>query len=97
MNKEMIVKSINGIPGSPDVVLTLVSKGDLTNPPPQPKAITNMKDMQQMMGGVISMMQGGMQDNTTKIKMQHNEYRQLGIGVGDLISLNIRKVDISGV
>ena len=106
MRKEYVVVRIDAAPdGAPYVVVSLSSKKDVqenTGPLSSPfgksnvMGFTNMNDMakelnKMMTGG------GGMMGNTTTIKLDMLEYKDLALSVGDKVFLELSKAESSGV
>ena len=106
MRKEYVVIRIDAAPdAAPYVVVSLSSKKDMQEKDgplssPFGKAnvmgFTNMNDMakelnKMMTGG------GGMMGNTTTIKLDMLEYKNLGLSVGDKVFLDLSKAESSGV
>jgi hypothetical protein len=55
-----------------------------------------MKNMPKVMANMSGMMGGGMTDSPT-MKMSMREYQDIGIKVGDKVTLEIQKSDSSGI
>ena len=106
MRKEYVVVRIDAAPdAAPYVVVSLSSKKDMQEKDgplssPFGKAnvmgFSNMKDMakelnKMMTGG------GGMMGNTTTIKLDMLEYKDLALSVGDKVFLDLSKAESSGV
>ena len=106
MRKEYVVVRIDAAPdAAPYVVVSLSSKKDMQEKDgplssPFGKAnvmgFSNMNDMakelnKMMTGG------GGMMGNTTTIKLDMLEYKDLALSVGDKIFLDLSKAERSGV
>ena len=106
MRKEYVVVRIDAAPdAAPYVVVSLSSKKDMQEKDgplssPFGKAnvmgFTNMNDMakelnKMMTGG------GGMMGNTTTIKLDMLEYKDLSLSVGDKVFLDLSKAECSGV
>ena len=106
MRKEYVVVRIDAAPdGAPYVVVSLSSKKDMQEkdgPLSSPfckanvMGFTNMNDMakelnKMMTGG------GGMMGNTTTIKLDMLEYKDLSLSVGDKVFLDLSKAESSGV
>ena len=106
MRKEYVVVRIDAAPdAAPYVVVSLSSKKDMQEKDgplssPFGKAnvmgFSNMNDMakelnKMMTGG------GGMMGNTTTIKLDMLEYKDLALSVGDKIFLDLSKAESSGV
>ena len=106
MRKEYVVVRIDAAPdAAPYVVVSLSSKKDMQEKDgplssPFGKAnvmgFTNMNDMakelnKMMTGG------GGMMGNTTTIKLDMLEYKDLALSVGDKVFLDLSKAESSGV
>ena len=106
MRKEYVVVRIDAAPdAAPYVVVSLSSKKDMQEKDgplssPFGKAnvmgFSNMNDMakelnKMMTGG------GGMMGNTTTIKLDMLEYKDLSLSVGDKVFLDLSKAESSGV
>ena len=106
MRKEYVVVRIDAAPdAAPYVVVSLSSKKDMQEKDgplssPFGKAnvmgFTNMNDMakelnKMMTGG------GGMMGNTTTLKLDMLEYKDLALSVGDKVFLDLSKAESSGV
>ena len=106
MRKEYVVIRIDAAPdAAPYVVVSLSSKKDMQEKDgplssPFGKAnvmgFSNMNDMakelnKMMTGG------GGMMGNTTTIKLDMLEYKDLSLSVGDKVFLDLSKAESSGV
>ena len=106
MRKEYVVVRIDAAPdGAPYVVVSLSSKKDMQekdSPLSSPfgkanvMGFTNMNDMakelnKMMTGG------GGMMCNTTTIKLDMLEYKDLSLSVGDKVFLDLSNAESSGV
>ena len=106
MRKEYVVIRIDAAPdAAPYVVVSLSSKKDMQEKDgplssPFGKAnvmgFSNMNDMakelnKMMTGG------GGMMGNTTTIKLDMLEYKDLALSVGDKVFLDLSKAESSGV
>ena len=105
MKKEYVVVRIDAAPdGAPYVVVSLSSKEDVQDtsgsmPSPFGKGnvmgFTNMNDMAKELN---KMMTGGsMMGNTTAIKLDMIEYKNLALSVGDKVFLELSKAESSGV
>ena len=106
MRKEYVVVRIDAAPdGAPYVVVSLSSKKDMQEkdgPLSSPFGKTNVmgfsnmndmaKDLNKMMTGG-----GGMMGNTTTIKLDMLEYKDLSLSVGDKVFLDLSKAESSGV
>ena len=107
MRKEFVVVRIDAAPdATPYVVVSLSSKkdvhesnGQLSSPFSKANVMgfSNMNDMakelnKMMTGGGI-----GMMGNTTSIKLDMLEYKELGLSVGDKVYLDLTKAESSGV
>ena len=105
MRKEYVVIRIDAAPdAAPYVVVSLSSKKDMQEkdgPLSSPFGKTNVmgfsnmndmaKELNKMMTG------GGMMGNTTTIKLDMLEYKNLGLSVGDKVFLDLSKAESSGV
>ena len=108
MKKEYVVVRIDAAPdAAPYVLVSLSSKkdmqesdGPLSSPFGKPNVMgfTNMNDMakelNKMMAGGMPGMMGG---NTTSLKLDMMEYKDLGLSVGDKVYLELSKAENSGV
>jgi len=108
MKKEFVVKSIDAAPdGAPYVVVSLSSLKDLKdgnqNPStafgsPKVMGFSNMndmmKDLNKMMSGAGGM---GMQSGITQLKLEMHEYKDMGLGVGDKVFLELSKIETLGI
>ena len=110
MKKEYVVVRIDAPPeGAPYVIVSLSSvkdiketnsDGPLTSPFGKANVMgfTNMNDMakelNKMMAGGMPGMMGG---NTTSLKLDMMEYKELGLSVGDKVYLELSKAESSGV
>ena len=110
MRKEFVVMRIDAAPdGSPYVLVSLALAKDMKegNQPPSQSGtnvmgFSNMDDMMKNLnkmiaGGGMSGMMGGAAPGTTSLKLDMHEYKQLGLSVGDKVSLDISKVETLGV
>jgi hypothetical protein len=109
MRKEFVVMRIDASPdGAPYVLVTLSLAKDMAEgkQPPNPSTtnvmgFSNMDDMMKNLnkmiagGGMGGM--GGAAPGTTSLKLDMHEYKQLGLSVGDKVSLDISKVEALGV
>jgi hypothetical protein len=106
MKREFVVGSIQASQdGSPYVYVTFNDpkdyKQDRNMSPfgPNVAAFTSpedlMKNLPKMMSGMSGMF-GGMSDNPV-IKFSMREYQDLGIKVGDKVTLEVQKIESSGV
>ncbi len=108
MKKEFAVKSIDASPdGAPYVVVSLSPLKEFhegTKNPPSPfgeshvMGFTNMndmmKDINKMMSGMNNM---GMHGNTTQIKLEMHEYKDMTLSVGDKVFLELTKAESLGI
>ena len=106
MKKEFAVKSIDAAPdGLPYVIVSLSSIKDLKEETQNPQTpfgsskvmgISNMndmmKDLNKMFGGGM-----GMQRNTTQLKLEMHEYKDMSIAIGDKVFLELSKAETLGV
>ena len=99
LKKDYVVTTISASPnGSPFVLVTLKNPSDVRGPQqisPQPSMVTftSMNDMVKNLGNTLSkQMMGGFQ---TVIKISLDEYEKLDFKVGDRVSLEINKIQIS--
>lgn len=109
MKKEFVVQSIDAShDGSPYVVVSLASAKDLkggmeSNPPspydsPKVMGFTNVNDMMKDLNKMFSgMANPAMAGNLTQIKLDMHEYKDMGLSVGDKVSLELTKDEPLGV
>ena len=106
MRKEYVVVRIDAAPdAAPYVVVSLSSKKDMQEkdgPLSSPFGKTNVmgfSNMNDMAKELNKMMTGGgmMGGNTTTIKLDMLEYKNLGLSVGDKVFLDLSKAESSGV
>ena len=106
MRKEYVVVRIDAAPdAAPYVVVSLSSKKDMQEkdgPLSSPFGKTNVmgfSNMNDMAKELNKMMTGGggMMGNTTTIKLDMLEYKNLGLSVGDKVFLDLSKAESSGV
>ena len=105
MRKEYVVIRIDAAPdAAPYVVVSLSSKKDMQEKDgplssPFGKAnvmgFSNMNDMAKELNKMMT--GGGMVGNTTSIKLDMLEYKNLGLSVGDKVFLELSKAESSGV
>ena len=105
MRKEYVVIRIDAAPdAAPYVVVSLSSKKDMQEKDgpfssPFGKAnvmgFSNMNDMAKELNKMMT--GGGMMGNTTTIKLDMLEYKNLGLSVGDKVFLDLSKAESSGV
>jgi len=105
MRKEYVVVRIDAAPdAAPYVVVSLSSKKDMQEKDgplssPFGKAnvmgFSNMNDMAKELNKMMT--GGGMMGNTTTIKLDMLEYKNLGLSVGDKVFLDLTKAESSGV
>ena len=105
MRKEYVVIRIDAAPdAAPYVVVSLSSKKDMQEKDgplssPFGKAnvmgFSNMNDMAKELNKMMT--GGGMMGNTTAIKLDMLEYKNLGLSVGDKVVLYLSKAESSGV
>jgi hypothetical protein len=105
MRKEYVVIRIDAAPdAAPYVVVSLSSKKDMQEKDgplssPFGKAnvmgFSNMNDMAKELNKMMT--GGGMMGNTTTIKLDMLEYKNLGLSVGDKVYLDLSKAESSGV
>jgi len=105
MRKEYVVVRIDAAPdAAPYVVVSLSSKKDMQEKDgplssPFGKAnvmgFSNMNDMAKELNKMMT--GGGMVGNTTTIKLDMLEYKNLGLSVGDKVFLELSKAESSGV
>ena len=98
LRKEYVVTEISASPdGSPYVFVSLKGPEEVGGPQRTPvssmESYRSMDDMFKNLGRIISaQMAGGF---ATVIKLSLNEYERLDIKVGERISLDINKVQVS--
>ena len=107
MRKEFVVVRIDAAPdAAPYVVVSLSSKkdvqennGPLTSPFGKSNVMgfSNMNDMAKELNKMMSGGGVGMMGNTTSIKLDMLEYKNLGLSVGDKVFLELSKAESSGV
>ncbi len=108
MKKEYVIVRIDASPdGAPYVIVSLSSTKDFKegNQPksslsPNVMGFSNMDDMMKglnkmLAGGMGGM--GGMPGGLTALKIDMHEYKELGLSVGDKVSLELSKVESLGV
>ena len=105
MRKEYVVVRIDAAPdGAPYVVVSLSSKkhmqekdGPLSSPFGKANVMgfSNMNDMAKELNKMMT--GGGMMGNTTTIKLDMLEYKDLALSVGDKVFLDLSKAESSGV
>lgn len=106
MKKEYVVVRIDAVPdGAPYVVVSLSLTKDFKEGS-QPASsqfgpnVMGFSNMEEMMKGLNKMMSGGMgglPGGVTALKIDMREYKQLGLSVGDKVSLELIKVESLGV
>ena len=106
MRKEYVVIRIDAAPdAAPYVVVSLSSKKDMQEkdgPLSSPFGKTNVmgfSNMNDMAKELNKMMTGGggMMGNTTTLKLDMLEYKDLALSVGDKVFLDLSKAESSGV
>ena len=105
LRKEYVVIRIDAAPdAAPYVVVSLSSKKDMQQkdgPLSSPFGKANVmgfSNMNDMAKELNKMMTGsGMVGNTTYIKLDMLEYKNLGLSVGDKVFLELSKAESSGV
>lgn len=109
MKKEFVVRSIDAAPdGAPYVIVSLTSVKDLkegTQSAPSPfgspkvMGFTNMNDMMKDLNKMFSGVGGGlgMQSGVTQLKLEMHEYKEMGLSVGDKVSLELTKEETLGI
>ena len=105
MRKEYVVIRIDAAPdAAPYVVVSLSSKKDMQEkdgPLSSPFGKANVmgfSNMNDMAKELNKMMPGsGQMGNTTSIKLDMMEYKNLGLSVGDKVFLELSKAESSGV
>jgi len=107
MKKEFVVKSIDAAPdGLPYVIVSLSSLKDLKEETQNPQTpfgsskVMGFSNMNDMMKDLNKMFAGGgmgMQRNTTQLKLEMHEYKDMGIAIGDKVFLELSKAETLGV
>ena len=108
MRKEYVVVRIDAAPdAAPYVVVSLSSKkdvqesnGPLSSPFGNKTNVMGFSNMNDMAKELNKMMSGGglgMMGNTTSIKLDMLEYKNLGLSVGDKVFLDLSKAESSVV
>ena len=107
MRKEYVVVRIDAAPDTaPYVIISLSSKNDVqdSNGPlsshfgkSNVMGFSNIHDMAKELNKMMSGGGFGMMNNTTSIKLDMIEYKQLGLSVGDKVYLDLTKAESSGV
>ncbi len=107
MKKEFVVKSIDSAPdGAPYVLVSLSSLKDLKegtqNQPtpfgsPKVMGFSNMNDMMKDLNKMFAGGGMGMQSGITQLKLEMHEYKDMGLGVGDKVFLELTKAETLGV
>lgn len=106
MKKEYVVVRIDASPdGSPYVVVSLSSSKDFKEGGNQPTLsgsnVMGFSNMDDMMKGLNKMISGGgmggLPGGLTALKIDMHEYKELGLSVGDKVSLELSKVESLGV
>lgn len=99
MRKEYVVKSIDSSPdGNPYVVVSLMGAKDMREDHDQMQSpfgtkvmgFSNMGDMMKDINRMMSSM-NGTQTGVTSIKLDMHEYKDLDLGVGDKVYLDITR------
>lgn len=108
MKKEFIVARIEALSdGSPYVFVTFndpkdYKSGERPQNPMGPNAMAFtsiedlMKNMPKVMASITGGAAGGMTENPT-VKLSMREYQDMGIKVGDRVTIEIQKVEASGI
>lgn len=105
MRKEYVVKSIDSsADGNPYVIVSLMGAKDMREDQDQlqspfgPKVmgVSNMGDMMRDINKMMASMNGS-QVGVTSIKLDMHEYKDLELGVGDKVYLDITKADGLGI
>ena len=107
MKKEFVVKSIDADPdGLPYVIVSLSSIKDLkegsqnTQTPFGSSKVMGISNMNDMMNDINKMFAGGgmgMQRNTTQLKLEMHEYKDMNLSIGDKVFLELSKAETLGV
>ena len=108
MKKEYIVTRIDASPdGSPYVIISLSTSKDFReqSTPASPfgaggvMGFTNMDDMVKNLNKMLTGGGGGMGQagGVTSIKLDIHEYKELNLGVGDKVYLEVTKAESIGV
>jgi len=109
MKKEFILSKIEMVhEGSPSVYVGFVdpngskSEGHQQNPfGPKAMAFTSpedlMKNLPKAMGNITGMMGGGGPTDSLTFKLSMREYEDMGLKVGDKVSIEIKKKQDSGI
>jgi len=107
MKKEFVVKSIDAAPdGLPYVIVSLSSIKDLKEGTQNPQTLfgnqdtTGIPNMNDMIKNLNKMFAGGgmgMQRNTTQLKLEMHEYKDMSIAIGDKVFLELSKAETLGV
>lgn len=108
LKKEFIVQSIDGShDGSPYVVVSLASTKDFKEgmdvspqPPfgtPKVMGFTNMNDMMKDINKMLSGTASPGTTGLTQMKLDMHEYKDMGLSVGDKVSLELKKDEPLGV
>ncbi len=110
MRKEYILSKIEAVQdGSPYVYLGFVDPNDSKsgearqqNPfGPKAMAFTSpedlMKNLPKAMGNIAGMIGGGGLSNSPTFKLSMREYEEMGLKVGDKVSIEIKKKQDSGI
>jgi len=105
MKKEFIVIRIDASPdGGPYVLMTIKDPRDVKDsnkprvgPGAQVMGFNSMEDLMKNMQNTLSSLTKTGGDISTTIKMEIREYEDSGIKVGDKVSLEINKIEQSGI
>ena len=110
MKKEFILSKIEAVhDGSPYVYVGFVDHNDSSSREagqqntfgPKAMAFTSpedlMKNLPKAMGNVTGMMGGGGLGDTLTFKLSMREYDDMGLKVGDKVSIEIKKKQDSGI
>jgi len=106
MKKEFIVTRIDASPdGAPYVIISLSTSKDFReqSTPVSPfgaggvMGFTNMDDMVKNLNKMLSGGGMGQPGNVTSIKLDMHEYKELNLGVGDKVYLEVTKAESIGV
>lgn len=108
LKKEFVVQSIDGShDGAPYVIISLASAKDFQegmdinpHPPygtPKVMGFTNMNDMMKDINKMLSGVTASGMSGLTQMKLEMHEYKDMGLSVGDKVSLELIKDEPLGV
>ena len=106
MKKEYIIVRIDASPdGSPYVIVSLSTSKDFReqSTPASPfgaggvMGFTNMDDMVKNLNKMLSGGGMGQPGNVTSIKLDMHEYKELNLGVGDKVYLEMTRAETTGI